>query len=176
MQMVTVRPGVLTAPAARRPGQPDVEVRVAQSRGRIRHLEEWRNDEVGLLSAADAVVGVGAGVFPHEYPALVPLLEALGAELGATRKVTDNGWMPRARQIGLTGQSVGPRLYVAIAVSGKFNHMIGVRSAGYIVAINREPNAPVFDGADLGLVGDWHEIVPALVDELAREGGVAASA
>ena len=75
------------------------------------------------------VVGVGIGVDPADYPSLDPLLAALGAELGATRKVTDNGWLPRARQIGITGRSVAPRLFVSIGASGKFNHSIGVRAA-----------------------------------------------
>src|SRR5207248_6629273 len=108
------------------------------------------------------VVGVGGAVSPSEYAELQPLVDALGAELGATRKVTDKGWMPRARQIGITGRSIAPRLYVAIGVGGKFNHMVGVRGAGFVLAVNSDPTAPVFDFADAGIVGDWHEAVPAL--------------
>ena len=103
-----------------------------------------------------------------EYPALDPLLATLGAELAATRKVTDHGWLPRSRQIGITGRTIAPRLYVAIGTSGKFNHMVGVRAAGTVLAVNRDPEALVFEASDLGIVGDWHEVVPLLVAELAR--------
>jgi electron transfer flavoprotein alpha subunit len=165
-----------TPPAERRSLALDAEVRTVEPRGRIRHLDAWRDDDVGVLTAAEAVVGVGAGVRPDEYPLLDPLLEALGAELGGTRKVTDKGWLPRARQIGITGHSIGPRLYVAIGISGKFNHMVGVRGAGFVVAVNADPDAAIRDGADLTLTGDWHDLVPALVHELERVRGLAASA
>ena len=112
------------------------------------------------------VVGVGSGLTPDDYADLQPLLDVLGAELGATRKVTDRGWQPHARQIGITGRSIAPNLYVAIALSGKFNHMVGVRSAGTILAINPEPSAPVFTTADVGITADWRAAVPALVAEL----------
>jgi electron transfer flavoprotein alpha subunit len=176
LQMVTVRPGVLAPPVPRRGAALEAEVRQAPVRGRVTRLGAWHDDEVGVLTAADVVVGVGAGVAPEEYPLLEPLLETLGAELGATRKVTDKGWMPRGRQIGITGHSIGPRLYVAIGISGKFNHMVGVRGAGCILAVNDDAGAPVVNGADLTLVGDWRELVAALVDELRRAGGLAASA
>jgi electron transfer flavoprotein alpha subunit len=176
IQMATLRPGMATPPAERRSFALDAEVRTVEPRGRIRHLDAWRDDDVGVLTAAEAVVGVGAGVHPDEYPLLDPLLATLGAELGGTRKVTDKGWLPRARQIGITGHSIGPRLYVAIGISGKFNHMVGVRGAGFIVAVNADPDAAIRDGADLTLTGDWHDLVPALVDELERVRGLAASA
>jgi electron transfer flavoprotein alpha subunit len=176
VQMVTVRPGMVTPPVERRSFALDAEIRTVEPRGRVRHLDAWRDDDVGVLTAAEVVVGVGAGVTPDEYALLNPLLETLGAELGGTRKVTDKGWLPRARQIGITGHSIGPRLYVAIGISGKFNHMVGVRGAGYVVAINADPGAAIRDGADLTLTGDWHEVVPALVDELQRVRGLAASA
>jgi electron transfer flavoprotein alpha subunit len=99
------------------------------------------------------------------------LLDALDAELAATRKVTDKGWQPRSRQVGITGRSISPRLYVLIGASGKFNHMVGVRGAGEIVAINHDPSSPVFQGADIGIVADWHEAVPALVAALRQDRG-----
>ncbi len=107
---------------------------------------------------------------PGEYPLLTPLLDTLGAELAATRKVTDKGWQPRARQVGLTGRTIAPRLYVAIGLSGKFNHLVGVRSADTILAVNTARDALVFDSADIGIVGDWHDVVPLLVDELVGAG------
>ena len=176
VQMVTLRPGIQALPSERGAVAHDEEIRTAPTRGRVRHLEAWRDDEIGVLSAAEVVVGVGAGVPPEDYPLLDPLMTLLGAELGATRKVTDKGWMARARQIGITGQSIGPRLYIAIGISGKFNHMVGVRGSGYVVAINADPTAPVFDSADLGLVGDWRELVGARRGGAAPPRGMAASA
>ena len=81
----------------------------------------------------------------------------------ATRKVTDNGWLPRARQIGITGRSIAPRLFVSIGASGKFNHIVGVRAARTVLAINPNPEALIFRAADIGVVGDYREVVPQLV-------------
>jgi electron transfer flavoprotein alpha subunit len=169
MQMVTVRPGVLPTPApAPRSGAGATTVRPVPTRGRVRVLDERRDDDVETLARAEVVIGVGIGVTPEEYEQLSPLAAVLGAELAATRKVTDRGWAPRARQVGLTGRSIAPRLYVALGLSGKFNHMVGVRSAGTILAVNADPDAPVFAHCDVGIVGDWHEVVPLLRDALRR--------
>jgi electron transfer flavoprotein alpha subunit len=167
VQMATARPGVLPLTRPRPARRVPVTVLDVPSTSRVRLLGSGRDDDIDVLGSAGAVVGVGTGVPPEEYPLLDPLLELLGGELGATRKVTDRGWMPRARQIGITGRSISPNLYVAIGVGGKFNHMVGVRAAGMIVAINQDPNAPVFGVSDIGIVGDWHEIVPLLVDAIA---------
>ncbi len=166
-QMVTVRPGVLPVPA-RRAGVAPVVTRAGATRGRVRVLSERRDDDVETLARAQVVVGVGTGVTPGEYEHLSPLAAELGAELAATRKVTDRGWAPRARQVGITGRSIAPRLYVAIGLSGKFNHMVGVRAAGTILAVNEDREAPVFEQCDVGIVGDWHEVVPLLHAELRR--------
>jgi electron transfer flavoprotein alpha subunit len=164
-QMVTVRPGVLPAAGGVGHGAdvaaPPVRHEVG-TRGRVRILAERRNDDVEALARAEVVIGVGTGVAPDEYGELSPLAAVLGAELAATRKVTDRGWAPRARQVGITGRSIAPRLYVAMALSGKFNHIVGVRAAGTILAVNDERAAPVFDHCDVGIVGDWHEVVPLL--------------
>ena len=165
VQMATVRPGML----ARREPRPDsaATTRLAATpRGRVRISASARDDDTNTLAEAAVVVGVGTGLTPDDYAELQGLLDVLGAELGATRKVTDQGWQPHARQIGITGRSIAPNLYVAIALSGKFNHMVGVRSAGTILAINEDPGMPVFAAADIGLVGDWRVAVPALVAEL----------
>jgi electron transfer flavoprotein alpha subunit len=167
-QLVTVRPGVLPAGAATG-GTRSVRsvTRAVGTRGRVRILGDRRNDDVETLARAAVVIGVGTGVAPEEYAALSPLAALLGAELAATRKVTDNGWAPRARQVGITGRSIAPRLYVALGLSGKFNHMVGVRSAGTILAVNGDRAAPVFEHCDVGIVGDWHEVVPKLARALA---------
>jgi electron transfer flavoprotein alpha subunit len=166
-QMVTVRPGVLPVPAPRA-GVASVVTRAGATRGRVRVLSERRDDDVETLARAQVVLGVGTGVTPGEYEHLSALAAELEAELAATRKVTDRGWAPRARQVGITGRSIAPRLYVAIGLSGKFNHMVGVRGAGTILAVNADRDAPVFGLCDVGIVGDWHEVVPLLHAELRR--------
>ena len=167
IQMATVRPGVLELRAPRHSaGEIRAESLPAEARGRVEVLEEGRDDDVETLLVARALVCVGAGVLPDEYDALQPLLEVLGAELAGSRKVTDKGWLPRARQVGITGHSVAPALYVAIGVQGKFNHVVGTRSAGTVLAVNVDPDAPIFEWADVGIVADWHQAVPALVAEL----------
>jgi len=167
VQMATVRPGVLSLRAPRPvDADPPLDTVVGTTRGRVQVLDAGRDDEVESLLAARTVVAVGSGVAPEEYGDLDPLLKVLGAQLGASRKVTDKGWLPRARQIGITGHSIAPALYVAIGVSGKFNHIVGARGAGTIVAINTDPEALILDWADVAIVGDWHEVVPLLVDAL----------
>ncbi len=126
-----------------------------------------RDDDLDRLAGARAVVGVGRAVHPSEYADLRPLLDVLGAEMGATRKVTDAGWLPRSRQIGITGRSVAPRLFVSIGAGGSFNHMVGVRGAATVLAVNVDPEAPVHDSADIAIVGDWHVVVPLLAASVA---------
>lgn len=163
VQVATVRPG--SPPPLRSrvgDGAAVVETLEATGRGRVQLLDHRRDPAVGALLTARRVVGVGAGVAPDSYDTLRPLLEALDAQLAATRRVTDREWLPRARQVGITGHHLTPDLYVAVGVGGAFNHMAGVRGAGTVVAINIDPDAPVFEWADIALVGDWRCIVPAL--------------
>jgi electron transfer flavoprotein alpha subunit len=165
-QLVTVRSGVLPLPRPRPVDAiPAVETIESSPRGRVVTRDFRREDDSSLLTA-EMVVGVGKGVDPARYGELDGLRSLLGAELGATRKVTDNGWLPRARQIGITGHTISPRLYVALGMSGKFNHLVGVRSAGTIVAVNTDPDAPVFAAADLGIVARWDDAVPELERQL----------
>lgn len=167
IQLATVRGGVL--PVLRPRAQAAARYPAWPAPGAVRGLNtarRTREDETGALAAAKAVIAVGVGVDPDEYGLLEPLRLALGAELAATRKVADLGWQPRSRQIGITGRSVAPRLFLAVGTSGNFKHLVGARRAGLIVAINSDPDAPVFDGADLGIVADWHLAVPLLADAL----------
>jgi len=173
VQMATVRAGVLPD-ATPRPIFEDpraAHIGVAPRR-RVEVLARSRDDDLDLLADARRIVGVGRGVDPADYPALEPLTRLLDAQLAATRKVTDAGWLPRARQIGITGRSVAPELHVAIGTSGRFNHAIGFARAGTVLAIDVDPTAPVFDVADVGIVGDWREVldllVPALAEAMAR--------
>ena len=165
--MATVRAGVLPLLEPRSaPPAPVRTVDVAPYPG-MAVFTRTRDDDLEVLADAEVVIGVGAGIDPGDYPALEPLQTMLGAELAATRKVTDKAWMPRARQIGITGRSISPRLFLSIGASGKFNHMVGVRSAGTVLAINTDPDAPVFGFADIGIVGDWREAVALLESALA---------
>jgi electron transfer flavoprotein alpha subunit len=162
VQLVTVRPGVLSVPTPRPVGTVRHDRQTIEPIGRVRVRSRRRDDDVEVLARAEVVIGVGAGVHPDEYADLSALAAIFGAELAASRKVTDKGWAPRARQVGITGRSIAPRLYIAIGVSGKFNHMVGVRAAGTVLAINADADAPVFGHSDVGIVGDWHDVVPAL--------------
>jgi electron transfer flavoprotein alpha subunit len=166
VQIVTVRSGSVALSELRTGQAIPVESAVVTARGRVEYSGRVRDDDPDRLARAHAVVGVGAGVHPDDYTDLEPLLTQLGAELGATRRVTDQGWLPHSRQIGVTGHAIAPRLYIAIGVSGKLNHMIGVRRAEFVLAINQDPAAPIFEFADAGIIGDWSKALPILVDQV----------
>src|SRR5690606_18491306 len=122
------------------------------------------------LSKAEIVVAVGRGIKERENLQLVEeLAEVLGAEIGASRPVVDNEWLGRERQIGSSGQTVAPRLYIALGISGAIQHVVGMKGSDCIVAINQDPNAPIFNLATYGIVGDLFEIVPALIKRLKEE-------
>lgn len=171
VQMATVRPGVIGLLLPRRPVPPAIEAVAVEASHRVETVGAHREDDPTELATATAVVGVGTGVAPEEYPALDPLREALGATMAATRKVADRGWQPRSRQVGVTGRSISPRLYVALGLAGKPNHMIGVRGAGRILGVNADPEAPLHGSSDVSIVADWREAVPLLVETLHRHLG-----
>ena len=169
--MATVRPGLLT------PVAPDdsIEAVVQQlsldslGEARVKIVERVVNEsaEGAELDSADTIVGVGKGIGgPENLPMLRELADALSAPLGATRDVTELGWLPRQYQIGLSGKSVSPNLYFAVALSGVFNHTVGIGKAGTVVAINSSARAPIFQSADFGIVGDYAEVVPELIRAL----------
>jgi electron transfer flavoprotein alpha subunit len=124
------------------------------------------------IEDAEVIVAGGRGLGEPEKFALVEdLAKALGGAVGATRAVVDAGWYPYAAQVGQTGKSVSPKLYVAVGISGAIQHKVGMQSANVIVAINKDPHAPIFEFSDLGVVGDLHEIVPKLTELVrARKG------
>jgi electron transfer flavoprotein alpha subunit len=165
-QMATVRPGALALRTPRPASPLVVRTTSVTPIGGMTISSTRRNDDVEELERATHVVGVGGGVPPSEYDSIEAFAKSIGATVAATRKVTDNGWMPRARQIGITGRSLRPHLYVAIGISGKFNHAVGVRSADTIFAINSDPAAPIFGFCDVGIVGDWREVLPLLSDAI----------
>jgi electron transfer flavoprotein alpha subunit len=131
---------------------------------RARHVETKKAESSGLdLSQASIIVSAGRGIgAPEKLNVVRDLADALGGQLGASRAVTDAGWLPHEHQIGSSGISVSPKLYVACGISGAIQHVVGMKSSGYIVAINKDADAPIFGVADVGVVGDLFEIVPAL--------------
>jgi electron transfer flavoprotein alpha subunit len=119
------------------------------------------------LSQAERIVAVGRGIKGQEHVQIAQdLAKAMGAELAASRPICDAGWLPMDRQIGSSGQTVAPKLYVALGISGAIQHLVGMKGSRTIVAINKDPEAPIFEIADYGIVGDLFEIVPAMIAEL----------
>lgn len=124
------------------------------------------------LTAAEVIVAVGRGIKDKDnLPLVENLAKALGAELAASRPICDNGWLPMERQVGSSGQTVAPKLYVAIGISGAIQHLVGMKGAKTIVAINKDAEAPIFEVADYGIVGDLFEVVPALTESVNKAKG-----
>ena len=121
------------------------------------------------LSQAERIVAVGRGIKGQEHlPVVQKLAAALDAELAASRPICDAGWLPMERQVGSSGQTVAPKLYVALGISGAIQHLVGMKGSRTIVAINKDADAPIFEVADYGIAGDLFEIVPAIVAELRK--------
>lgn len=124
------------------------------------------------LSAAELIVSVGRGIKEKDNIGMLEdLARAMGAELAASRPICDAGWLPMERQVGSSGQTVSPKLYMAIGISGAIQHLVGMKGAKTIVAINKDANAPIFEVADYGIVGDLFEVVPALIEEVKKAKG-----
>ncbi len=167
--LVTVRPGILAGPPVRLTSRTAAVATVdTRSLSRVIYSPGTGVDPAGReMARARSLIVVGAGVDPGEYGALEELRELIGAgPLGATRKVTDQGWLPRSRQVGITGRSIAPELLVSIGARGGFNHAVGFARATRVLAINSDPDAEVFDHADVGIVGDWREVVTQLCQQL----------
>jgi electron transfer flavoprotein alpha subunit len=135
--------------------------------------EPFRESERAVdLSAAPMIVSVGRGIKEKDnLPMVQDLATALGAELAASRPICDAGWLAMERQVGSSGQTVAPKMYVAVGISGAIQHLVGMKGAKTIVAINKDPEAPIFEVADYGIVGDLFEVVPALTAEIKKARG-----
>lgn len=167
--MATVRPGMLQVAQPDTSRVPIVEkLKVPHITKRLRLISFEHTASVGLeMDDADVIIGVGMGIAaPENLPAVQELASLLHAPIIATRRVVDAGWLPRQTQVGLTGRSIAPHLYIAIGISGKFNHTVGIQRASTIVAINNNPDADIFKQCDYGIVGDWSKVVPALASAL----------
>ncbi len=170
--LVTIQIGAYRADAARRAQTPvpqrRVTVAIDPSAIRQRPEAPFREARQAVdLSQAERIVAVGRGIKGPEHLAVAErLAAALEAELAASRPVCDAGWLPMDRQVGSSGQTVAPKLYVALGISGAIQHVVGMKGSRTVVAINKDPDAPIFEVADYGVVGDLFEVVPALVDAL----------
>src|SRR5947209_9173871 len=147
-----------------------VNITLSAAQIRTKPLELFKEAKSSVdLTQAPIIVSVGRGIkAPENIAQAEAVAKAIGGELAASRPICDEGWLPMERQIGSSGQTVAPKLYLALGISGAIQHVVGMKGARTIVAINKDPNAPIFEVADYGIVGDIFEIIPALTEELEK--------
>ena len=169
--MATLRPNVFT-PEEKAAGQQAALEDLAFEAGKAKSVvKEFRETAGGKieLTEADIIVSGGRGMKgPENFKMLEELAELLGGAVGASRAAVDAGWRPHSDQVGQTGKTVSPNLYIAVGISGAIQHLAGMSSSKVIVAINKDPEAPIFSKADYGIVGDLFEVVPALTEEIRK--------
>ena len=171
-QFLSVQAGAFRAAEPSQTEHPIEDFRVNLDVSQIRSKPEAPFQETQRsvdLSAAEVIVSVGRGIKEKDnLPIVEALAGALGAELAASRPICDNGWLPMERQVGSSGQTVSPKVYFAVGISGAIQHLVGMKASKTVVAINKDENAPIFETADYGIVGDLFEIVPAIVEEIKK--------
>ena len=144
----------------------DIDASTIRSKPEQPFREAQRSVDLG---AADIIVSVGRGIKEKDnLPVVEALAEALGAEMAASRPICDNGWLPMERQVGSSGQTVAPKVYFAVGISGAIQHLVGMKGSKTVVAINKDEHAPIFETADYCVVGDLFEVVPVLVEEIKK--------
>jgi electron transfer flavoprotein alpha subunit len=172
-QMATVRPGIMVArPKPENEGERSTHpVNLSDADMGLKVLEKIKEEKGQVnLAEADIIVAGGRGVGDREgFKDLEGLADFLGGELAGTRVAVEEGWIPADRQVGQTGQSVRPELYIACGISGAIQHRAGMMNSRYIIAINKDQRAPIFQVADWGIVGDLREVVPQMIDQLKAE-------
>ena len=169
--MVTLRPGLLTPVAPVVSSQAPVEAIAAASCAGpdVTVLEEHVQEDIGALelTQAQVVLGVGMGIGgPETLPQIQKLAPSINASLAPTRHVTHEGWLPVQIQVGISGRSITPKVYLAVGIRGAFNHTVGIQKAGVILALNQNRRHAIFKSADFGIVGDWNEFLPPLIEAL----------
>lgn len=173
LRVLSIRGGAFdAAPAAPKPATV-VEIAVPASDGKLA-LKEVVQEETGEIDLGEAamIVSVGRGVKGPEGVEFVrPLAKLLGAAFGSSRAVVDSGWMPYSAQVGQTGRQVTPDVYFAIGISGAIQHLAGMSGSKLIVAVNKDPDAPIFSVADYGIVGDLFKVVPVMMEEIKKHKG-----
>lgn len=169
---VTIQIGAFRADAAAKAAGSVSSASISIDEAKLRQKPEAPFQEAKQavdLSQADRIISVGRGIKSQENLAVAEqLAKAFGAELAASRPICDNGWLPMERQIGSSGQTVAPKLYVALGISGAIQHLVGMKGSRTIVAINKDAEAPIFEVADYGIQGDLFELVPAIIAELQK--------
>ena len=172
-QIGTVRPGVFKKGEAGEAKaeiiKEDIHVDAADIRTQILELIKEEGGETVDLEGAEIIVSGGRGVGgPEGYAPIKELADLLGGVVGASRAAVDAGWIAHAHQVGQTGKTVGPKLYIACGISGAIQHLAGMSGSDCIVAINKDPDAPIFDIADYGVVGNLFEVLPVMIDEIKK--------
>jgi electron transfer flavoprotein alpha subunit len=168
--LVTLRPGVLTA-ATPEPGASASVAAIAPSAvdgADATLMSEHISEEHGALelTSAEVVVGLGMGVGEDQVDTAQQLASSMGASIATTRNVVHSGWLPHHIQVGISGRTIAPQVYLAVGIRGAFNHTVGIQKAGVILAINRNHRAAIFRASDFGIVGDWNEYLPPLVEAI----------
>ncbi len=171
--LISFQSAAYQAESVRKGDAPVRDIEISLTPDQIRSVSEapFQESSGGVdLTSAEVLVSVGRGIGEEsKIPMAKALADAIGAELAASRPVVDSGWLPLFRQIGSSGQNVSPKLYFSVGISGAIQHVVGMKGSQNIIAINKDPEAPIFEIADYAVVGDLHEIIPRLTEALQEQ-------